>query len=203
MFLDPAATTPRELHHFLIGVIVPRPIAFVSTVGASGGFNVAPFSYFNLLSSRPPLVGISVNRRATGPKDTARKIRETGDFVVNLVDEALSRQAVEASGDWPEEVDEFQLTGLTPVASTKVRAPRVAESPVSLECTLDRVIELGQTDFVIGQVVWAHVRDEVLTGGHVDPVKLRPVGRLGGQAYSVVREVIEIPRPRIERPPSS
>lgn len=202
MFLDPAATTPRELHRFLIGVIVPRPIAFVSTVGASGGFNVAPFSYFNLLSSRPPLVGISINRRAAGPKDTARKIRETGDFVVNLVDEALSRQAVEASGDWPEEVDEFQLTGLTPVASTKVRAPRVGESPVSLECTLDRVIELGQTDFVVGQVVWAHVRDEVLTEGRVDPVKLRPVGRLGGQAYSVVREVIEIPRPRIERPPS-
>jgi len=200
MILDPASAQPRDLHRFLISVVVPRPIAFVSTVGASGGFNVAPFSYFNLLSSRPPLVGISVNRRAAGPKDTAKKIRETGDFVVNLVDEDLLRRAVQASGDYAEEVDEFEVTGLTPVASTRVRAPRVGESPVSLECTLDRFIELDRTDFVIGRVVWAHVSDTVLTEGRVDPVKLRPAGRLGGDGYSVVREVIDIPRPRVERP---
>jgi len=200
VIVDPESVPPRDLHQFLISVVVPRPIAFVSSAGADGRFNVAPFSYFNLISSRPPLVGISINRRAAGPKDTARKIRATGDFVVNVVNEALSAKAVEASGEWPEEVDEFELTGLTPLASVKVKAPRVAESPIHLECRLERVVELGRTDFVIGQVVWAHVRDDVLSDGRVDPVKLRPVGRLGGDYYSVVRDVIALPRPPVERP---
>ncbi|HET9328476.1 MAG TPA: flavin reductase family protein [Candidatus Eisenbacteria bacterium] len=200
MFIDPAAMEQRHLHHFLISVIVPRPIAFVSTVGADGSHNVAPFSYFNLISSRPPLVGISVNRRAAGPKDTARKVRETGEFVVNLVDEALSAKAVEASGEWPPDVDEFTLTGLTPARCEKVKAPRVLESPVNLECRLERVVEVGETDFIIGEVVWAHVRDDVLRDGRVDPVLLKPVGRLGGDQYTVVREAFSMPRPRVARP---
>jgi len=199
MILDPTAVENRVLHHFLISVIVPRPIAFVSTVGANGRFNVAPFSYFNLLSSRPPLVGISINRRATGSKDTARKAREMGDFVVNIVDEALNAKAVEASGDWPEDVDEFALTGLTPVPSDKVKAPRVGESPVSLECRLDRILEIGNTDFVVGEVVWAHVRDELMRDNRVDPTLLRPVGRLGGDHFAVIRDVISLPRPRVPR----
>jgi flavin reductase (DIM6/NTAB) family NADH-FMN oxidoreductase RutF len=200
MFIDPKAVEQRHLHHFLISVIVPRPIAFVSTVGADGTHNLAPFSYFNLISSRPPLVGISVNRRTAGPKDTSRKVRETGDFVVNLVDEALSAQAVDASGEWAADVDEFALTGLTPVASEKVKAPRVGESPVSLECRLERIVDVGDTDFIIGEVVWAHVRDDVLRDGRVDPLLLKPVGRLGGDMYTVVREVFSKPRPRAPRP---
>jgi flavin reductase (DIM6/NTAB) family NADH-FMN oxidoreductase RutF len=200
MFIDPDSMEPRHLHQLLISVIVPRPIAFVSTVGADGSHNLAPFSYFNLISSRPPLVGISVNRRAAGPKDTAKKVRETGEFVVNLVDEALNARAVEASGEWPEEVDEFQLTGLTPLPSEKVKAPRVAESPVSLECRLERILEIEDTDFMVGRVVWAHVRDDVLREGRVDPTLLRPVGRLGGDDYAIVRDVVSIPRPRVPRP---
>ena len=200
MFIDPKAVEQRHLHHFLISVIVPRPIAFVSTIGADGTHNLAPFSYFNLISSRPPLVGISVNRRTAGPKDTSRKVRETGDFVVNLVDEALSAQAVDASGEWAADVDEFALTGLTPVASEKVKAPRVGESPVSLECRLERIVDVGDTDFIIGEVVWAHVRDDVLRDGRVDPLLLKPVGRLGGDMYTVVREVFSKPRPRAPRP---
>ena len=200
MFIDPKAVEQRHLHHFLISVIVPRPIAFVSTVGADGTHNLAPFSYFNLISSRPPLVGISVNRRTAGPKDTSRKVRETGDFVVNLVDEALSAQAVDASGEWAADVDEFALTGLTPVASEKVKAPRVGESPVSLECRLERIVDVGDTDLIIGEVVWAHVRDDVLRDGRVDPLLLKPVGRLGGDMYTVVREVFSKPRPRAPRP---
>ena len=201
MILDPTTLDPRALHQFLISAIVPRPIAFVSSVGGHGRYNVAPFSYFNLISTRPPLLGISVGRRRTGPKDTARKIRESGDFVVNVVDEALHAKAVEASGEWPEDVDEFQLTGLTPVPAEKVRAPRVEESPIHLECVLDRMIELGDTDFVVGRMVWAAVRDEVLSAGRVDPLKLKPVGRLGGESYAVIREVIDLPRPRVPRAP--
>jgi flavin reductase (DIM6/NTAB) family NADH-FMN oxidoreductase RutF len=196
MILDPRAISPGALYRFMIRVIVPRPIAFVSTVSKDGRFNVAPFSFFNGISSNPPLLGISINRRAGQPKDTFRNIQDTDEFVVNVVPEALAERMVRTSGDWPEDVDEFKLTGLTPVPSDLVKPPRVGESPVNIECRLYRVVELGATFFVVGQIVRAHVDDAVLTDGEVDPVKLRPVGRLGGDGYSIVRDVLLLARPR-------
>jgi flavin reductase (DIM6/NTAB) family NADH-FMN oxidoreductase RutF len=200
VIVDPRELSQRAMYRFMIGIVLPRPIAFVSTVSADGAFNVAPFSYFNAISSQPPLVGISVTHRDGQPKDTLRNIQETGEFVVNIVNEKLLERVVHASGEWPREVDEFQLTGLTAVKSDLVRAPRVAESPASLECRLFRVIELGNSFFVVGEIVRAHVADDVLTDGRVDPVKLRPVGRLGGDGYSVVREVELHARPKVGRP---
>ncbi len=181
----------------MIRVIVPRPIAFVSTAGRGGRSNLAPFSFFCGLTSEPPLIGISINRRGNGPKDTLRNIRETEAFVVNVVSEPLLERMVQASGDWSADVDEFQLTGLTPVLSDRVAAPRVGESPVSLECRLYREIALGDTFFVIGEILRMHVADEVLTEGRVDIEKLRPVARLGGDEYSVVRDVIHMQRPKV------
>jgi flavin reductase (DIM6/NTAB) family NADH-FMN oxidoreductase RutF len=198
MILDPGAVTPRDFYRFMISVVVPRPIAFVSTVSADGRFNVAPFSYFNAITNQPPLLGISINRRKGAPKDTLRNIEATREFVVNTVDEALGARMVQTSGEWPDDVDEFALTGLTPVPSDLIQPPRVGESPISLECRLDRIIELGNTFFVVGEIVRAHVSDEVLTEGRVDIVKLRPLARLGGDGYSVVREVIQMPRPKVE-----
>jgi len=199
MIVDPQSQSPGAMYRFLIGVVVPRPIAFVSTVGENGRFNVAPFSFYNAISGNPPLLGVSINLRKGEPKDTLRHIRETSDFVVNVVDEALNERAVQASGDWPNDVDEFQLTGLTAVPSSRVRSPRVAESPVHLECRLHREIELGQTVFVVGEVLLAHVREDVLTDGRVDILKLKPVGRLGGDAYSPMRDVVHFARPKVER----
>lgn len=196
MIFDPSTATPGEIYRFMIGVVVPRPIALVSTVSAAGALNVAPFSYFNAITNQPPLLGISVNQRGGQPKDTLRNIEQTGEFVVNTVDEALGARMVEASGDWPEAVDEFALTGLTPVPSDLVRPPRVGEAPVCLECRLHRIIELGNAGFVVGEILRAHVRDEVLTAGLVDINKLRPLGRLGGDGYSVVRDVVQLPRPK-------
>ena len=186
------------MYRFLISVVVPRPIAFVSTVGEHGGFNVAPFSFFNALSSRPPLVGISINLRGGGPKDTLRHIRATGDFVVNAVNEPLAQRMVEASGDWATDVSEFELTRLTPVPSDLVKAPRVGESPVSLECRLHREVDLGDATFVVGEVVRGHVSEDVLTDGRVDIAKLKPVGRLGGDGYALLREVLYMPRPKVD-----
>jgi flavin reductase (DIM6/NTAB) family NADH-FMN oxidoreductase RutF len=200
VILDPQALSPGALYQFMISIIVPRPIAFVSTVNREGSFNVAPFSYFTAITNQPPLLGISINRRAGEPKDTLRNIRDTGEFVVNVVDEALNARAVQASGDWPGDVSEFALTGLTAVPSDLVRAPRVGESPISLECRLYREIELGATFFVVGEVLRGHVSDAVLTQGRVDVAKLKPVGRLGGDGYSVVREVVHFPRPRVTSP---
>jgi len=197
MILDPSAVSPGDLYRFMISVVVPRPIAFVSTVGRDGRFNVAPFSYYNAITNRPPLLGISINRREGVPKDTLRNIEQTEEFVVNSVDEPLAAQMVLSSGEWPDDVDEFALTALTPVPSDLIKPPRVGESPVSLECRLHRLIELGSTFFVVGEILRAHVRDSVLTDGRVDIAKLRPLGRLGGDGYSVVRDVVHMPRPKV------
>ena len=200
MIVQPGTLEPRVFHQLLIGSVVPRPIAFVSSIGSKGALNVAPFSYYNLISTVPPLVGIAVGRRRGGPKDTARKVRESGDFVVNVVDESLLARAVQASGEWPEEVDEFALTGLTPAASEKVRAPRVQESPVSFECTLERIVEFEHTDLIIGEIVCVHVRDELWVENRIDPHQLHAVGRLGGDGYALTREIVQMPRPRVPRP---
>ncbi|HEY2954879.1 MAG TPA: flavin reductase family protein [Candidatus Eisenbacteria bacterium] len=197
MIVDPRSLSPGAMYRFMISIVVPRPIAFVSTVGPTGAFNVAPFSYFNAITNRPPLVGISINRRGGGLKDTLRNIQAGGDFVVNVVNEPLLERVVKASGDWPEDVDEFELTGLTPVPSDLVRSPRVGESPASLECRLFRVVELGESFFTVGEIVRAHVADEILTEGRVDPQRLAPVGRLGGDGYSVVRDVVRHERPKV------
>jgi flavin reductase (DIM6/NTAB) family NADH-FMN oxidoreductase RutF len=198
VILDPGTISPGDFYRFMISVIVPRPIAFVSTMNADGQHNVAPFSYYNAITNQPPLIGISINHRRGNPKDTYRNIEHTGEFVVNTVDEALGARMVQTSGEWPEDVDEFQLAGLTPVPSDLVKPPRVGESPVSLECRLYRSIELGTTFFVVGEILRAHVRDDVLSEGRVDIARLKPLGRLGGDGYSVVRDVIHLPRPRVD-----
>ena len=198
MILDPQAMSAGAVYRFLIGVIVPRPIAFVSTIGSSGA-NVAPFSYFMPIGSRPPLLGVSIGLREGEIKDTLANIRETSDFVINIVSEPLAERMVRASGDWPKEVDEFEIAGLTPVASERVRSPRVAESPVHLECRLFREVQLGDSTLVVGELVWAHVEDALLVDGRVDVGKLRPVGRLGGDGYSIVRDILHLPRPKVER----
>jgi flavin reductase (DIM6/NTAB) family NADH-FMN oxidoreductase RutF len=199
MIIDPATTAPSTMYRHMIGMVVPRPIAFISTLSAAGVRNLAPFSYFNAISSAPPLIGITFSERADDPKDTLRNIRETGEFVVNLVAEPLLEAMVRTAGEWPRETDEFQIAGLTPEPARRVKAPRVAESPVHLECRLHREIALGNAVFVVGEILLAEVNDAVMTDGRVDPLKLRPVGRLGGEGYSLTREVVNSPRPRVSR----
>lgn len=200
MILDPQSLSPGAMYRFMIGVIVPRPIAFVSTRDADGRLNLAPFSYFTPLTNRPPLVGFSVQSRDGAPKDTACNIEETREFVINIVSESMAEGMVLTSGEWPPHVDEFALAGFTPAPSERVAPPRVAESPVSLECRLHQIVELGAARFVVGEVVLAHVADGVLDDhGHVDPARLAPLGRLGGDAYVPLRDIVRIARPVVER----
>jgi flavin reductase (DIM6/NTAB) family NADH-FMN oxidoreductase RutF len=199
MHLDPATVTGPELYRFLIAAVVPRPIAFVSTRAADGSTNLAPFSYFNAIASVPPLIGIAINAREGDPKDTLRNLRETGEFVVNAVSEPLLDAMVRTAGEWPRATSEFAVSGLTEAPAQRVRAPRVRESSLVLECTVHREVELGNSVFVVGEVVWAEVDDAVLTDGRIDPLKLAPVGRLGGELYSLTREVVRRPRPRVSR----
>ncbi len=199
MIVDPANASRGDLYRLLISVIVPRPIAFVSTRSAAGVSNLAPFSYFVPLSSQPPLLGIAFSDRPGDPKDTLRNIRETGEFVVNLVREPLLERMSRSAGDWPSTVSEFDVTGLTPAPSERVGAPSVGESPVHLECRFEREIALGNSVFVVGEVLLVRVDDDVLTDGRPDPRKLAAVGRLGGDGYALTREVRMVPRPKVSR----
>lgn len=196
MILDPGQISHGDMYRFMVSVVVPRPIAFVSTVG-SQGLNVAPFSFFNAITSRPPLLAFSTTLRKGAPKDTLRNVRETGDFVVNVVSEALFDRMVHTSGDWPLDVSEFDLTGLTAVASDLVKSPRVGESPISMECRLHREVELGDAVLIVGEIVRAHVSDAVVVDGRVDALRIHPVARMGGDHYTIVRELEQRARPRV------
>ena len=199
MILDPKALPTREVYRFLISAVVPRPIAFVSTVNTAGVTNLAPFSYFNAVSSEPPLVTIAISDRPDDPKDTLRNIRETREFVVNVVSEPLLDAMVRTAGEWPKTTSEFGPSGLTPAPSARVRPPYVAESPLQLECVLHSEIPVGNSFLVVGEVILARVRDDVLTDGRVDPAKLAPVGRLGGELYAPLGPVLKRARPKVSR----
>jgi flavin reductase (DIM6/NTAB) family NADH-FMN oxidoreductase RutF len=199
MIFDPRAHARTDVYRFLISAVIPRPIAFVSSMGADGALNLAPFSYFNAIASEPPLITIAIDQRVGDPKDTLRNIRETKEFVVNVVNEPLLDAMVTTSGEWPRATNEFGVAGLTPAPSERVKPPYVAESPLQLECTLYREIELGNSVLVVGEVVLARVRDEALTEGRIDAEKLRPIGRLGGEFYAPLGPVLKRKRPKVSR----
>jgi len=199
MIIDPQQLSSAELYRFLITAVVPRPIAFVSTRSAAGGTNVAPFSFFNAITSEPPIVMIAINDRAGDPKDTLRNIRETSEFVINVVHRPLLEPMVRTAGEWPRGTSEFDVAGLTACASVRVGPPGVEESPIRIECRTHREVQIGKSVVVFGEVVHAWVDDAVLTDGRIDPQKLAPVGRLGGEAYSLTADVVKVPRPRVSR----
>ena len=192
--------TPSELplkdrHRLLIGAITPRPIAFAGTLDSDGHRNLSPFSFFNAFGANPVTVGFSpaYSGRTGEPKDTLNNVRATGEFTISIVNHAIVYQMQLAAGEYTPEVDEFELSGLTPLDSLKVSPPGVAESPVVLECTLQQIIEMGgekgSGNLILGEVVQYRIAEEVLDDqGLIDPVKLDSVGRLGGSWYTRVRE---------------
>lgn len=191
----------RDAYRLLISVVGPRPIAWVSTVGKDGSCNLAPYSFFNAVANRPLTVMVSIaNKSGGGPKDTLRNAQETGEFVLNLADEALARQMNETSGEWAYGVDELVRAGLTPAASVDVKPPRVAEAPVAMECRLSQVVPVGRTSYtlMLGEVLRFHVREGLLRpNGLVDAEKARPLARLGGDEYATIGRVFEMKRPRV------
>jgi flavin reductase (DIM6/NTAB) family NADH-FMN oxidoreductase RutF len=190
---DPQALSPTEMYHLLNALVIPRPIAWVSTIGANGVANLAPHSYFTILSPDPPIVCFS----SMGEKDTLRNVRFTRDFVINVVPEELAEKMNLTSADFPPDESEFAFTGLTPLPSLHVRAPRLAESPANLECRLHHIIELGNAPnyVVLGEVVHVHVAERVMRGDRVDPSRIRPLGRLSGAGYVAPGTFFDMPRP--------
>lgn len=201
MTIDPGDRTPRDIYRLLTGVIVPRPIAFVSTVSAGGIRNLAPFSFFTAISANPPTICFSpmVRGRQATQKDTLHNIQETREFVVNVVPETLAEQMNRCSADFAPGVDEFLESGLTPLASDLVGAPRVAESPASMECRLHTILTISTEplggSLVVGTVVRFHISDDLLADGTVDPDRLKAIGRMSGTGYVRTRDRFEMPRP--------
>lgn len=200
--INPATLSTRERYQFLISSIVPRPVAFVSTIDGSGVSNLAPFSYFNGVSSSPPVVSIAIGPKSRETrKDTLRNIEGNGELVINVVSEAIAEQMVLCSGEWPPEQSEFDISGLTPLPSSIVRPPRVAECHISFECRAVQIVPVGNppTGLVLAEILLIHADENVLTDGVPDPRKLRPLARLGGTLYASLGEILSIPRPDVSK----
>jgi flavin reductase (DIM6/NTAB) family NADH-FMN oxidoreductase RutF len=197
---DPAALPPNGMYKLLISSVVPRPIAWVSSVDAAGVRNLAPFSYFMAITDDPPTIAFSCSYRgagADGRKDTLRNVEATREFVVNVVDDERAAQMNVTSGDYPPEVDEFEVARLSVAPGARVKAPRVSDAPIAMECRLDRIVPVGRANLVLGRIVYVHVREGLYdpATGRVDMHRLRPVGRLSGNLYTHVHDIFEMKRP--------
>ncbi|MEM7245994.1 MAG: flavin reductase family protein [Acidobacteriota bacterium] len=200
--IDPGDLSPRDAYELMIGAIVPRPIALVSTLSDAGIRNLSPFSFFMGVSARPPLLALSIAKTRDGEKDTMRNIRATKEFVVNVVDRKTCAAAVISSGEYAHHVDEFSVAGLEAIPSDKVAAPRVKDCPVHMECVTVELVDQpagAAVCLVIGRVLRFHVSREIRqSDGRIDPALLDPVGRLGGPHYTPLGELFSMPRPQVD-----
>ena len=201
MIYDPTEHPLLETHKLMIGSIVPRPIAFVSTLSKDGLENLAPFSYFNGICSNPPSIMFCPARRGYDgkTKDTLNNIRDTEEFAVNIVSEDFAEQMVSTSTDFEPEVNEFEVSGLTPEPCQKIAPPKVAEAKISFECKLNQIVPVGNEGpgggfVVIGTIVLFHIDDDVYEDGYINLEKLRPIGRLAGNMYTRTTDKLEIIR---------
>ena len=207
---NPANCDLKQNYKLLTGIVVPRPIALVSTIDRNGVVNLAPFSAFNLVGANPPAVLFCPALRVPGSsdasshsdlrKDTLRNVEGTGEFVVNVVNEAIAAAVNDTAAEVPPEVNEFQLAGLTAIASEAVRPPRVAESPAQMECKLLQVIYVSRAPgagvIVLGEVVRFHVRQDLFNDFRIDPAGLDAMGRMAGNTWVRTRDRIKLIRPK-------
>lgn len=182
----------RQAYFLITSLVVPRPIAWVSSLAADGTLNLAPHSYFNIISSGPPIVHFT----STGIKDSLTNVKATGEFVINIVNEQMMEQMNVTAANFPPEENEFEWAGIETARSVYVAPPRVARAPAALECKLNQIVSLGNGHMVFGDVVAIHVDEEVMSEGRVEADLLKPLGRLGGSNYATVAgHTLRIARP--------
>ncbi|WP_096199638.1 flavin reductase family protein [Bacillus sp. FJAT-45350] len=203
--IDARSLTRAENYKLLIGSVVPRPIAFVTSQNRDGIINGAPFSFFNIVTAEPPLISISVGRKPTGEKkDTSANIDELKEFVVHIVDETNVNGINQSSANYPSGKSEIEDIGFTQIPSEVVGVPSIKESKLRLECKLHQTIPLGgteddpRTDLIIGEVVYYHIADECIVNGEIDTDLLNPLSRLGKTEYGGIGRTFSLPRPKYE-----
>jgi flavin reductase (DIM6/NTAB) family NADH-FMN oxidoreductase RutF len=198
MNFDLRALAPRDAYKLLTGVVVPRPIALVTSQNSAGTLNAAPFSFFNLVGSNPPLVVLGVgDKDPETPKDTAKNIHSSREFVVNLVSEELVEAMNICAVDFPAEISEIEVAKLEIVASLRIQTPRLAQTPAALECVEHSTLHIGQNRLIIGEVVALYIRDGFVDAEkfHVDSAALKAVGRMGGAGgYAYTSSTFELAR---------
>lgn len=189
--IDPTQIPTKDLHQYILSAVSPRPIAFASTVSADGIPNLAPYSFFNAFSSNPPILIFSSNRRVANntTKDTLKNVEDTGEVVINVVPYAIVRQMALCSIEYDADVNEFEKAGFTPLPSERVRPFRVAESPVQMECVVEKILPLGEGggagNLIICRIVLMHIAEHILTdSGRIDPHKIDLMGRMGRFYYA-------------------
>ncbi|WP_240511826.1 flavin reductase family protein [Paludifilum halophilum] len=201
MQIDPRDQAKKANYKLLIGGVLPRPIAFVTSMDKNGVVNAAPFSFFTVVSVDPPMLSVSCMRKPGGvPKDTARNIAETKEYVVHVVDGDNVSMVNQTSTEFPPDVSEAEAVGFDLADSVHVHPPRIVQSKVQMECRLRQILPMGGTpespdaDVIIGEVVLFHVEDALYESGRIDTVGLNPVGRLAGTAYGKLGETFSMPR---------
>jgi flavin reductase (DIM6/NTAB) family NADH-FMN oxidoreductase RutF len=190
--ISAASLDAEGCYKLLSGLVVPRPIAWITTQSTAGLVNLAPFSCYTYVCSKPPMVGINIGRRAGQRKDTCRNILERGEFVVNIGDETMVQAIHRSADEYASDVSEVEQLGLELAASQAIATPRLAAVPAAMECRLHSVQEFGETraEFVIGEVLVFHFRAGLCVAGKVDTAALRPLARLGGPTYAGLGETI-------------
>jgi flavin reductase (DIM6/NTAB) family NADH-FMN oxidoreductase RutF len=193
MIIDPSTLSHNETYKLMMACIVPRPIAWVTTVSSNGVVNAAPFSAFCSVSTDPPMVGINVGRRGTKLKDTARNITATKQYVVNIADESLMQKLHQTSGEYPADVSEIEELGLQTVPSEYVKAPRIADAPIHMECVLHQIMEFGRSSqFYVGEIKRFHIRDGLCIDNKIETAKLQPLARVGGPTYAQLHSFVTL-----------
>ncbi len=200
MIINPKEHDHANIYKLLIGSVVPRPIGFVSSMNPDGVRNLAPFSFFNAVCSNPPIVHFSTMVRSNGrQKDTWYNVEATREFVVNVVSESFAPQMNICSADVPSGIDEFSLSGLTPIPSDLVRPPRVKESLIAMECRHVTTLVFGDGpgsgSTIFGEVLRFHIADELFSNYRIDPERLHAIGRMGGPTYTRTMDRFELRRP--------
>jgi flavin reductase (DIM6/NTAB) family NADH-FMN oxidoreductase RutF len=202
MKIDPSDANSTEFYRLFSSVVVPRPIAWVSTIGENGIFNLAPFSFFGIISASPALIYVSIGHKRDGQKkDTLVNIESSRDFVVNIVTEDLAKVMNQSSAEYPSDVNEFKEVGLTSVKADIVTSPMLAESPVNIECQQYNIMEFGdsprRSSMVVGEAVRVHIKDELYVDGAIQFSALKALGRHSGNLYCGTTDIIEMERPSV------
>lgn len=196
MQIEPQDLTPEVTYRLLSGLVVPRPIAWISSLSPNGAVNLAPFSCFTFVSNKPPMLGVNIGRKAGQHKDTGANIHARGEFVVHIGNSAQLHAIHESSAEYPPGVSEAEDLGLHTTASETIAVPRLIEAPVAMECKLHQVIPFGETgaEFFVGEITRFHLRDGLLRDNKVDTLELDPVCRIGGPNYATLGKIVTLRR---------
>ena len=194
MQIDPADMGAERIYRLMTGIVVPRPIAWVSSLSSKGTLNLAPFSAFTFVSQKPPMLAISVGRKGDNYKDTAHNILDTEEYVIHIADTPLMNAVHESSAEHPPDVSEVELLGLETLPCERVKVPRLAAAPVAMECVFRQCLEFGdaRSRLIVGEVVMFHIRDGLMNNGKVETEALDPIARIGGPRYARLGDIVTL-----------